>query len=212
MVISYAITTHNETEEINKLLEFLIHNTDKEDEIVILDDFSDEKTQEVFTSWQAQYGDLKTIRIEQRKLNKNFAEQKNYLTSMCSGDYIVNIDADEIPHEIFIKQIKQVLEINDVDFVWVPRVNTVKGLTEEHIKKWGWNVTEKGWVNYPDYQARIYRNEPDRIKWIKPVHERIDGHDTYSHLPPQEELSLYHHKEIKKQEEQNKFYEGIIRK
>ena len=208
MVISYAITTHNETEEINKLLEFLVHNTDKEDEIVILDDFSDEKTQEVFTSWQAQYGDLKTIRIEQRKLNKNFAEQKNYLTSMCKGSYIFNIDADEIPHPILISQIKQILEINEVDLIWIPRVNTVKGLTEEHIKKWGWNVTEKGWVNYPDYQARVYRN-CDYIKWIKPVHERIDGHKTYSHLPPQEELSLYHHKEIKKQEQQNKFYEGI---
>ena len=208
MVISYAITTHNETEEINKLLEFLIHNTDKDDEIVILDDFSDEKTQEVFTSWQAQYGDLKTIRIEQRKLNKNFAEQKNYLTSMCKGSYILNIDADEIPHPILVSQIKQVLEINEVDLIWVPRINTVKGLTDEHIKKWGWNVSEKGWVNYPDYQARVYRN-CDYIKWIKPVHERIDGHKTYSHLPPQEELSLYHHKEIKKQEQQNKFYEGI---
>ena len=208
MVISYAITTHNETEEINKLLEFLIHNTDKEDEIVILDDFSDEKTQEVFTSWIAQYGDLKTIKLEQRKLNKNFAEQKNYLTSMCKGSYIFNIDADEIPHPILISQIKQILEINEVDLIWIPRVNTVKGLTEEHIKKWGWNVTEKGWVNYPDYQARVYRN-CDYIKWIKPVHERIDGHKTYSHLPPQEELSLYHHKEIKKQEQQNKFYEGI---
>ena len=209
MVISYAITTHNETEEINKLLEFLIHNTDKEDEIVILDDFSDEKTQEVFTSWQAQYGDLKTIRIEQRKLNKNFGEQKNYLTSMCKGSYIINIDADEMPHPILISQIKQILEINEVDLIWVPRVNTVKGLTEEHIKKWGWNVTEKGWVNYPDYQARVYKNEPERIKWIKPVHEIISGAETYSHLPPREEFSFYHHKEIKKQEQQNKMYEGI---
>ena len=212
MVISYAITTHNEHEEINELLEFLVHNTDPEDEIVILDDFSDDPTQQVFQTRNQQYRDVKKIKIEQRKLHKNFAEQKNYLTSMCKGSYIFNIDADEIPHPILVSQIKQILEINDVDLVWVPRVNTVKGLTEEHIKKWGWNVTEKGWVNYPDYQARIYRNEPDRIKWIKPVHEIISGHDTYSHLPPQEELSLYHHKEIKKQEEQNKFYEGIIRK
>ena len=208
MVISYAITTHNETEEINKLLEFLIHNTDVEDEIVILDDFSDEKTQEVFTSWQAQYGDKKTIRVEQRKLNKNFAKQKNYLTSMCKGSYIFNIDADEMPHPILISQIKQILEINKVDLIWVPRVNTVKGLTEEHIQKWGWNVNEKGWVNYPDYQARIYKNA-EHIKWIKPVHERIDGAKTYSHLPPQEELSFYHHKEISKQEKQNEFYGTI---
>ena len=208
MVISYAITTHNETEEINRLLEFLIHNTDKDDEIVILDDFSDEKTQEVFTSWQAQYGDLKTIKIEQRALNKNFAEQKNYLNSMCSGDYIVNIDADEVPHETFIQQIKQILEINEVDLIWVPRVNTVDGITQQHIDKWRWNVNEKGWINYPDYQARVYKNA-DHIKWIKPVHERIDGFETYSRLPPHEELSFYHHKKIDKQEQQNKFYGEI---
>ena len=122
MVISYAITTHNETEEINKLLEFLIHNKDEEDEIVILDDFSDEKTQEVFTSRIAQYGDLKTIKIEQRKLNKNFAEQKNYLTSMCSGDYIFNIDADEIPHPILVSQIKQILEIKKRISQWYVKI------------------------------------------------------------------------------------------
>ena len=209
MVISYAITTHNETEEINKLLEFLIHNTDAEDEIVILDDFSNMETQEVFTSWIAQYGDLKTIKLEQRALNKNFAEQKNYLTSMCSGDYIVNIDADEIPHEIFVKQIKQVLEINDVDLIWIPRVNTVEGITQEHIDKWGWNVNDKGWINYPDYQARVYKNV-DYIKWIKPVHEIVSGAKTYSHLPPHEELSFYHHKKIDKQEQQNNFYGTII--
>jgi len=208
MVISYAITTHNETEEINKLLEFLVHNTDKEDEIVILDDFSNEETQEVFTSWQAQYGDLKTIRVEQRKLNKNFAEQKNYLTSMCKGSYIFNIDADEMPHPILISQIKEILTINEVDLIWLPRVNTVKGLTDEHIKKWGWNVNDKGWVNYPDYQGRVYKNN-GKIKWRKPVHEILSGHETFSHLPPREEFSLYHHKEISKQEKQNKMYEGI---
>ena len=105
-------------------------------------------------------------------------------------------------------QMKKILEINDVDLIWLPRVNTVKGLTEEHIKKWGWNVSEKGWVNYPDYQGRVYRN-CDYIKWVKPVHEQLTGHKNFSHLPPREEFSLYHHKEIKKQEQQNKMYEGI---
>ena len=208
MVISYAITTHNEHEEINELLEFLVHNTDPEDEIVILDDFSDEPTQQVFQSWNQQYGDVKKIIIEQRKLNKNFAEQKNYLTSMCKGSYIFNIDADEIPHPILVSQIKEILTINEVDLIWLPRVNTVEGITDEHIQKWGWNVSEKGWINYPDYQARVYRN-CDYIKWVRPVHEIISGHKTFSHLPPHEELSLYHHKKIDKQEAQNKMYEGI---
>ena len=207
MVISYAITTHNEYDEINELLGILVHHIDTDDEIVILDDFSDERTQEVFTAWMQQYQQI-NWKFEQRALNKDFAKQKNYLTRMCSGDYIINIDADEIPHDVFLNQIKQVIEINDVDLIWVPRVNTVDGLTEQHIQQWGWNVNEKGWVNYPDYQARVYKNA-EHIKWIKPVHERIDGAKTYSHLPPHEELSFYHHKKIDKQEKQNKFYGEI---
>ena len=209
MVISYAITTHNEYEEINELLGVLVHHIDSKDEIVILDDFSDERTQQVFTSWQAQYGHVINFKIEQRALNKDFAAQKNYLTGMCSGDYIINIDADEIPHDVFLNQIKQVIEINEVDLIWVPRVNTVDGLTQEHINKWGWNVNEKGWVNYPDYQARVYKN-CDYISWVKPVHEHITGAKTYSHQPPHEELSFYHRKKISKQEKQNEFYGRII--
>jgi hypothetical protein len=101
------------------------------------------------------------------------------------------------------------LETNDVDLVWVPRVNTVEGLTDEHCAKWGWRVTKLGWVNYPDYQARIFRND-EKIRWVKPVHEHIWGCKTYAHLPPQEELSLYHHKTIDKQEKQNELYNRIV--
>ena len=208
MVISYAITTHNEKEEINKLLEFLIHKTDSEDEIVILDDFSNEETQEVFTSWIQQYADKKTIKLEQRKLNKNFSKQKNYLNSMCSGDYIFNIDADEIPHPILVSQIKQVLEINDVDMIWIPRVNTVEGLTQEHINKWGWELNEQGWVNFPDYQGRIWRNRPN-ILWRRPVHEVLEGYNKHTYLPEEEKWCMYHPKKIEKQEQQNKLYNDI---
>ena len=207
MVISYAITTHNEYDEINELLGILVHHIGADDEIVILDDFSDERTQEVFTAWTSQY-QMINWKIEQRALDGDFSAQKNYLNSMCSGDYIVNIDADEIPHDVFLNQIKKVIEINDVDLIWVPRVNTVEGITEQHIQQWGWRVNEKGWINYPDYQARVYRNA-EHIKWIKPVHEIVTGAKTFSHLPPHEELSFYHKKKIDKQEQQNELYGKI---
>jgi hypothetical protein len=90
----------------------------------------------------------------------------------------------------------------------VPRVNTVEGLTPEHIAKWGWNVSDKGWVNFPDYQTRIYKNIPE-IKWEGKVHERIIGTKTFSPLPAEEVWSLYHPKEITRQEKQNNFYETI---
>jgi len=209
--ISYGITVHNEAEELNKLLEILIHKTDPEDEIVIVDDFSNQETQEVITSWTQQYGheDMKVIKVYQRKLNGDFASQKNYVIEQCSGDYIFHLDADEYPHEVLLRDIKQVLEINDVDLIWVPRVNTVDGLTEKHIQQWGWKVTEQGWINYPDFQSRVFKNNKD-IRWVRPVHEQIQGAKTYAHLPPHEELSLYHPKTIQKQEQQNQLYSEII--
>ena len=209
MKISYGITVHNEADELNRLLEILIHKTDKEDEIVICVDGEDDGVRFVLDSWSQQYGHDKLIKVYQRKLNGDFAAQKNSVIENSSGDYIFHIDADEYPHETLLQQLKQILEMNDVDLVWIPRVNTIEGMTQEHIQKWNWRVTQKGWVNYPDYQARVFRKN-DTIRWRRPLHEVITGCKTYAHLPPQEELSLYHPKTIDKQIQQNKFYEGIV--
>jgi len=208
MKISYGITVHNEADELNKLLEFLIHKTRENDEIVICDDYSDEETQFVLQSWSQQYGHAKLIKIYQRKLDGDFSAQKNSVIENCDGDYIFHIDADEIPHENLVDILPKMLETNDVDLVWVPRVNTVEGFTEEHRMKWGWRVSEKGWVNYPDYQARVFKNRED-IRWTRKVHEYIDGYKTYAHLPPHEELSLYHPKTLEKQIKQNELYASI---
>tara|TARA_R110001592_G_scaffold353001_1_gene651541 strand:- start:166 stop:807 length:642 start_codon:yes stop_codon:yes gene_type:complete len=199
--VSYGITVHNEAEELIKLLEVLSKNIDKEDEIVVCVDGDDEKVEAVLGEYLSEN---KAI-VYKRKLEGNFAEHKNSVIEKSSGDYIFHIDADEYPNEILLQQLKQILEINDVDLVWIPRVNTVDGFTEQDVQKWGWRVTENGWVNYPDYQARVFRNRED-IRWTRPLHEYIIGCKTYAHLPPQEELSLYHPKTKEKQEQQNKFY------
>jgi glycosyltransferase involved in cell wall biosynthesis len=205
MKISYGITVYNEADELNKLLEILIHKTDVEDEIVICVDGDDDGVRFVLDSWTQQYAHAKMIKVYQRQLNKDFAAQKNSVIENSDGDYIFHIDADEYPNEILIQQLKQILEINDVDLIWVPRVNTIEGMEQQHIQKWGWRVDEKGWVNYPDYLSRIFRND-EKIRWTRPLHEIITGCKTYAHLPPQEELSLYHPKTIEKQEKQNMFY------
>jgi glycosyltransferase involved in cell wall biosynthesis len=206
MKISYSILTHNETDSLKKLLQFLVQHKDKEDEIVILDDYSDnEKTKEILDTMCS----IHEIKFEQRSLNKDFSSQKNYLKRMCTGDYVFNLDADELPNEFLILNLKTILEANPtVDLFWVPRVNTVDGITQEHINKWGWNVNEKGWVNFPDYQGRIWKNRPN-IKWENSVHEILVGHNEHTYLPAEEEFSFYHPKDIDKQEKQNNFYQGI---
>ena len=201
MKISYGITVHNEAEELQTLLEVLNRNIDKEDEIVVCVDGDDEKVEAVLGEFLSEHNAI----VYKRKLDGNFSDQKNSVIEKSSGDYIFHIDADEYPNEILIQQLKQILEINDVDLIWIPRVNTVEGMTFHHIQKWGWRVNESNWVNYPDYQARVFRNDKS-IRWTRPLHEYITGCKTYAHLPPHEELSLYHPKTIQKQEQQNLFY------
>ena len=206
MKISYAITVCNELTEIQKLISFLLKHKELQDEIVVT--FDATNGLEAVRDYLKYTSTLGKFDWHSYPFNGDFSELKNYTKSMCKGDYIFHIDADEIPHEILMEQLHTILEMNEVDLVWIPRVNTVDGITDEHIQKWGWRVTEKGWVNYPDYQARVFRND-EKIRWVRPVPEYIGGCKTYAHLPPHEELSLYHPKTIDKQIKQNELYEGI---
>jgi hypothetical protein len=131
------------------------------------------------------------------------------LKNHANGIFIFQVDADEIPNEYLVENIHQLLDYNkDVDLFFVPRINTVEGLTKKHIQQWGWKLNENGWVNFPDYQTRIYRRTSE-IEWTGKVHERIIGYNTLSVLPTDEEYCLYHHKEIERQERQNSYYETL---
>ena len=206
MKISYSILTHNETTTLEKLLKFLIKYKQPQDEIVILDDYSDnEKTKAILDF----YVSTENIVFEQRNLLQDFGSQKNYLKKMCSGDYSFNLDADEMISRWFMADIHEILEGNPVDLIFLPRVNTVKGITEEHCRMYGYTINERGWINYPDWQGRIFRNRPN-IRWEKPVHEQLVGFQTYAHLPTEHKYSITHPKTIERQIEQNRFYNEEI--
>jgi hypothetical protein len=207
MKISYAITVCNEFVEIQKLIEFLLKNKRSKDEIIILYDYKKgNKEIEWFLRSHSVNGEFNWHIGE---FENDFAKWKNKLTLHCSGDFIFQIDADEIPHEYLISLLPTILESNpEVDVYLTPRINTVKDITSEHIQKWGWKVNEEGWINYPDFQWRIWKNKPE-IKWVNKVHERLDGFKTYVTLPSQEEFSLYHPKTIKRQEKQNNYYNTL---
>jgi hypothetical protein len=201
MKISYAITVCNELEEIKRLVSFLLEYKRPEDEIVILwDENGDPRVWEYLIS-------IPEPRHFRDHFNKNFSEWKNKLSSVCKGDYIFQIDADEIPNDNLMENLPAILE-NNVDVILVPRVNTVQGITPQHIQAWGWKQNDKGWIQWPDFQWRIYKNDPE-IKWKNKLHEILDGFTTYSNLPEMEEYALYHPKTIEKQEKQNNFYSKL---
>ena len=207
MKISYAITVCNEVVEITNLLNFLLKQRRKEDEIVVLFDKKN-GTPEVW-SLLGELKDEDNIQYHSATFKHHFADWKNHLSTLCSGDYIFQIDADEVPNSILIESLPEILTSNpDNEVYLVPRVNTVSGLTQEHISKWRWNVDKEDRVNWPDYQWRIWKNKPE-IKWVNKVHEKLEGFKTYALLPALTDLALYHPKTIQKQEKQNKYYDTL---
>jgi glycosyltransferase involved in cell wall biosynthesis len=202
-MISLAITVCNEVKELEALLEFLEDRAlAPEYEIVIQID-KDNYTEDVLGVIIG-----KGIKHWFYPLNKDFASYKNELKKHCSGEFIFQIDADELIAPEMLELLPKIIETNpEVDLYYVPRINTVSGITQEHIQRWGWKY-ENNRVNWPDYQTRIYRNNPE-IQWKNKVHEVIEGYKQFTVLPAVDELALIHPKSIERQEKQNQFYNTI---
>ena len=207
MKISYGLTVCNEHDEIKNLIEYLVKRIDKEDEIVVVYDQNrvTDEVMEVLKMYKHE------VTAHPFNFQQNFLENKNFLNSKCFGDFIFQLDADEIPHSTLIANLKTILESNPVDLLITPRKNLVEGLTQEHIQQWRWHVNEQGWVNWPDPQKRIYKND-SKIQWSGHiVHGMVEGYDTFAKLPMDERFCIIHNKQAERQEAQNNRYNKIER-
>lgn len=207
MKISYAITACNEVEETIRLVNQLLNYKGDNSEIVVLLDTP--KAPIELLEYLELQGEANHINLIESEFDNDFAQWKNLLNSQCNGEWIFQLDADEYLEPDLIYNLEDILSNNsDKDLIIVPRINTVEGLTESHIQKWGWRVDEKGWVNFPDVQTRIYKNS-DKIGWSGKVHERIVGFESYTNFPLEEVYCIKHPKTIERQEKQNNYYDTL---
>ena len=106
MKISYGITVHNEAKELKRLLEVLHKSIDDSDEVVVCVDGNDDAVKFELDAYSKKFYDsYKPMKVYQRKLDKDFAAQKNSVIENSTGDYIFHIDADEYPNEILLQQL-----------------------------------------------------------------------------------------------------------
>lgn len=206
MKISYAITVCNEIQEIQRLLPHLIDNKDIHDDIIILYDETN-GSKEVL-DYLLKFNILPNVQTWRGFNFKNdFANWKNKLNEYCNGDYIFQLDADEMITKFLIKNIKEIISLNkEIDLFYFGRINMVNDITEDYIKKWGWRLDEKNRINFPDFQGRLYKSY---LKWEGKVHERIVGAKHYSLMPTEDDYCLYHEKTLEKQIKQNKLYDTL---
>lgn len=204
--ISYGITVNNETKEIKTLLDLLILLIDAQDEIIVLQDITNENLE--VTHILDSYGDK--IKRMQSSLNGDFAAFKNNLISASAKKYLFQIDADEYPKPELIKNIKWFLLKNfRADCFLVPRINTVEGITEEDIKNYEWKINEKNYINFPDFQNRLFKVN-GKIRWENKVHEKLVNYSKLKRLPVKNENHcLVHPKGIERQRKQNAFYDTL---
>jgi hypothetical protein len=207
MKVSYAITVCNEFEEIINLITLLQNYKGESSEIVVLLDIP--KAQPELVEYLELQANADKINLIESDFGGDFSEWKNLLNSECKGKWIFQLDADESLEPELILNLEEILDSNlEKDMIVVPRINIVNGITDEHIQKWGWKVNENGWINFPDYQTRIYKNS-EKIGWVNKVHERIVGFENYSNFPSYEIYCIKHVKDIKRQEKQNDYYNTL---
>jgi glycosyltransferase involved in cell wall biosynthesis len=207
--ISYLLTCKNTGFELQFLLERL-YKYGQNNECIILDDYSDEPvTLQVLNN----ASNNSFFKVHKHKLDRNYSEHKNYGKSFCKGEYIFQIDDDELPTETLLENLNDILELNgDVELFWIPRINDFKGVNNQNAAQWGWKLSpyeDRLIVNWPDVQGRLFKNLP-YIEWKRRLHEKVEGSKTHVHLPYEYEFALHHNKTIEKQVETNIKYNKMF--
>lgn len=204
MLVSYLITSHNETNSLEKLLSTLIKFKGDAHEIVLIDDYSDNlETISIIQKYKLD------IRIYYRKLDRDYGTHKNFGIEQCMGKWIFQLDADEYPTNVLLDNIDEILKLNDnTDVIWLPRLNIFNGVTDVDIKMWGWQYKD-GLINFPDFQSRIFKNVSN-IRYKRRLHEKVEGYKSYMFIPPQKDIAIIHEKTIEKQRETNLNYNKLF--
>jgi glycosyltransferase involved in cell wall biosynthesis len=204
-MITYAITVANEEFEFKRLVNSLYPYLLEDEEIIILAD-KNKVTTEI-----TEHASILNIKVNLFDFNMDFADFKNHLFEIASKNYIFQIDADEQIPISLIYLLRQVAEKNEIDLVWIPRINKTYGISlEEEMEDKKKN--KMGWKGFPDMQARFVKNV-NYIRWEGKVHEILSGAKNQRSIDhyPIELYSILHVKDKKKVDKQLKMYASIER-
>ena len=146
--LSVAIITKNEEENLKILLPII---SSFAEEVVIIDSYSSDNTKEIAGQYECKFLENKWL---------GFSEQKNLAFSNCKNDWILSLDADEIPDEVLIENIIEIVETNDIASYKINRNTHYLG----KLMKYSWQ---------PDKQLRLVHKSNNPM-WVGgEVHESL---------------------------------------
>ena len=106
------------------------------------------------------------------------------------------------------KNIKQVITDSQAELIVIPRLNMCLGATDEWYKDHNFTVNELDWINWPDYQGRIFKKS-ENIKWSRGLHEVVTGYKKQITLEAHPQLAILHIKAVEK--DNNRWTNGNYR-
>jgi hypothetical protein len=198
--ITYAICVCTEAQQLDSLLNFLVKVKEPEDDISILHDIG--RTNDAVRHVLEKHKD--NCVVLEKAFDGDFATHRNYQMEKCTGDYVFVIDADEMPQEALLKNIRQF----EGEILAIPRINLFLGYTEEWLQKCNFRMTNTGWINWPDYQLRYFKNN-GKIHWDGEFHEKLTGGQVQP-LEANPLLALFHVKTVEQQDKNADFYDSIF--
>ena len=149
--ISIVLAVYNEEDNLRNCLDSV---KDLAWEIVVVDGGSKDKTVEIAREFNA--------RIIQIGNPLNFHINKNKAIDQAKGEWILQLDADEVMTKELMQEIKKVIsKKTDINGFWIPRKNFFLG---RYLTKGG---------QYPDYTLRLYRRGKGKLP-AKDVHEQAE--------------------------------------
>jgi glycosyltransferase involved in cell wall biosynthesis len=215
MKVTYLITCSNETGTLDRLLDTVFAVLGN-DELFILQDNtnSNPDTEEIVNS----FAPYPNVVIHKHALNNDYGGHKNFGIEKATGDFIFQIDGDELPPESLLgDNLHAWIESNPTCKAYaVPRINDFRGVNQDIAKQWGWKLSispsyRRDIVNWPDYQWRIFKKDFPKIRFTRRLHEKIEGYgEACLILPADESFALYHDKPIERQVQTNIRYNQMF--
>jgi glycosyltransferase involved in cell wall biosynthesis len=149
--LSVVLATFNEEKNLPDCLQSIKNIAQ---EIIIVDGSSQDKTVEIAKSFGA--------KIVVRQNEKIFHINKQKAIDLATGDWVLQLDADERVTPSLAREIEEVINNkSNYDGFWIPRKNWFLG-----------RYLLKGGV-YPDYTLRLYKKGKGRLP-MKDVHEQAE--------------------------------------
>ena len=147
--ISGVVITYNEEKNIARCLDSLIGVCD---EIVVVDSFSNDNTQEICAKYN-------TVFIEHKF--EGFVEQKNFAMQSAKYNHVLSLDADEEVSETLKQNLLEIKNKGGADALIISRLNNYCG---KFIHHGAW---------YPDAKIRFWDRRLGQ--WHgKKVHEKVE--------------------------------------